>query len=836
MKKKLGHFIVLIFATTGLIYAQVSQIVKDFENSDKGTDGFYIAGGDIVTGLSQNINSLYGGILETQINVDSGGTAIIQVDNFNQFWTASKEGAQFLTIDVFVPEDFPDSSIVQLWEMDQNWKGTFYSPSNLDGGRTMAKGFWNTFIFEIKREYQNDPDNYNLWNVNMGLEIKIYNSWTGSILIDNVTLWSISMIIDDFEQDMNGWASSGEVFSTLPTWVNHVQYGGVVEMAVANNTEKTIAGDISLSNISLGWTDSTVSAVIMAMDIYIPEDFPDSSYFRFYNIDQLNQSLKRTIYSPSTLDFGEKSTLIKKGVWNTIAFEVKQQYAVDTVNYFPWAQIQAGLEVNIDTVYSGTLYIDNLRLYSKETLLPISPSKLATENSVVFDFEDPAEGESGITIGWGEAVASLNRIDHPDYGGILEAVVSVDGAGSFSTEVSSFDNGWTEENEGPAFLSVDVFVPENFPDNSYIKFWQMDETKLQQKFNLYSPSFLDGGRPIKKGAWNTLIFDIRRFDQISGDTYNPANPVSMGIEVQMNNDFTGSIYFDNFALLGACRTNGSKDFDETGDIYGLETADTEVIKDIKLVNTISGGVLSFNISADTVLNGTITFNDFNNLWIQESAGPALLITDIYIPADFPDSSFIQIWEMDKTHWNWQALLYGPIELNIAGWHRTNLIKKGEWNTIMFDIRQSYQSNPDLFFPWQLVSMGFQFAMSKAWSGTIYVDNFCFVDTAAHLSTGIAMEENLTMEFNLAQNYPNPFNPSTKIQYTVGTIHESNVQNVNLSIYNTLGQKVVTLVNKKQSAGNYQVEWNAGSLSSGVYLYRLKTDQGFVQTRKLILLK
>lgn len=86
------------------------------------------------------------------------------------------------------------------------------------------------------------------------------------------------------------------------------------------------------------------------------------------------------------------------------------------------------------------------------------------------------------------------------------------------------------------------------------------------------------------------------------------------------------------------------------------------------------------------------------------------------------------------------------------------------------------------------------------------------------------------EFDLKQNYPNPFNPSTQIQYSLA---ENGI--VNLSIYNMLGQKVAELVNANQEAGEYQISWNAGSLSSGVYIYRLST-KGNTFTKRMMLIK
>ena len=90
------------------------------------------------------------------------------------------------------------------------------------------------------------------------------------------------------------------------------------------------------------------------------------------------------------------------------------------------------------------------------------------------------------------------------------------------------------------------------------------------------------------------------------------------------------------------------------------------------------------------------------------------------------------------------------------------------------------------------------------------------------------------EFKLYQNYPNPFNPSTIISYSLP--ENSNVQ---LTIYNILGNKVTTLINKEQNAGKHEVEFNPslvkGGMSSGIYFYTLRTG-GSLLTKKLVYLK
>jgi hypothetical protein len=85
-------------------------------------------------------------------------------------------------------------------------------------------------------------------------------------------------------------------------------------------------------------------------------------------------------------------------------------------------------------------------------------------------------------------------------------------------------------------------------------------------------------------------------------------------------------------------------------------------------------------------------------------------------------------------------------------------------------------------------------------------------------------------FELSQNYPNPFNPTTAIGYQLSAVSQ-----VELSVYNLLGQKVVTLVSERQQAGSHQVEWDASAFASGVYYYRLEAGE-FVEVKKMILLR
>jgi photosystem II stability/assembly factor-like uncharacterized protein len=91
-------------------------------------------------------------------------------------------------------------------------------------------------------------------------------------------------------------------------------------------------------------------------------------------------------------------------------------------------------------------------------------------------------------------------------------------------------------------------------------------------------------------------------------------------------------------------------------------------------------------------------------------------------------------------------------------------------------------------------------------------------------------EIISAQFSLEQNYPNPFNPSSVISYQLPVN-----SNVTLKVYDILGNEVATLVNEEKSAGQYEVEFSAEGLTSGIYFYQLRSGS-FIETKKMILMK
>ena len=93
-----------------------------------------------------------------------------------------------------------------------------------------------------------------------------------------------------------------------------------------------------------------------------------------------------------------------------------------------------------------------------------------------------------------------------------------------------------------------------------------------------------------------------------------------------------------------------------------------------------------------------------------------------------------------------------------------------------------------------------------------------------------VNNSIPSDFSLSQNYPNPFNPSTKIKFSV-----PQTSYVSLRIYDMLGNEITTLVNEELAQGEYNVDFIASDLSSGVYFYQLRTNE-FNEIKKMVLLR
>ena len=121
------------------------------------------------------------------------------------------------------------------------------------------------------------------------------------------------------------------------------------------------------------------------------------------------------------------------------------------------------------------------------------------------------------------------------------------------------------------------------------------------------------------------------------------------------------------------------------------------------------------------------------------------------------------------------------------------------------------------------------AFQGGW-GWLAIDEI-MITNATLVETDVASEPSATpTTFALMQNYPNPFNPNTNIQFQI-----LKHGHVTISVYNSLGEQVATLVDGNMNSGTHHVTFDAADFSSGIYYYRIQAD-GYSQVKKMLLLK
>ncbi|MBK7868102.1 MAG: T9SS type A sorting domain-containing protein [Ignavibacteriales bacterium] len=117
-----------------------------------------------------------------------------------------------------------------------------------------------------------------------------------------------------------------------------------------------------------------------------------------------------------------------------------------------------------------------------------------------------------------------------------------------------------------------------------------------------------------------------------------------------------------------------------------------------------------------------------------------------------------------------------------------------------------------------------------------VEQFDVAESNINILTGIKGEGSIPREYELSQNYPNPFNPETRITFGI-----PEASTITLEIFNSLGEKMTTLFSEEKSAGYYNVNWNAMTFPTGIYIVRMtatstESRKSFSQIKKMVLVK
>ena len=390
-----------------------------------------------------------------------------------------------------------------------------------------------------------------------------------------------------------------------------------------------------------------------------------------------------------------------------------------------------------------------------------------------------------------------------------------------------------------SIASTGIFTPSDHPDSGYVYSKSNGRTDscfvktYDFKYFIISPKL--------------AVTDTLRTLQLSIDTYD-ADLVKHDLAIT------------KFKLTSTNPSVGT--IDSTGTFTGKKNGITNIIascngySDTSLVRVESAsGIVSLDL-LDNLSGWRYEGTNLDSLSVtlatdQKSAGNASFKINykltydvsvssymVYLYKDLPvygipDSIYLDAKSDGRRH----RLYYSFSDAN-SGMFRA-LAKRYLNNSLAFDVVNTPMTGltpltgtSDMIPPLTLKRIEIQLAgdlvQGQSTSGTIYVDNLRLKYPGT--VTDVEQTPLLPALFRLEQNFPNPFNPATTIQYDVPSR-----THVALVVYNVLGQRVAELVHEEKDAGHYAIRFDASSLSSGVYLYRLQAGS-YVQTRKLVLLK
>lgn len=333
---------------------------------------------------------------------------------------------------------------------------------------------------------------------------------------------------------------------------------------------------------------------------------------------------------------------------------------------------------------------------------------------------------------------------------------------------------------------------------------------------------------------------------------NAIDSISQVTLTSSNNPTAG-----NSQTVVDCDTNGilqgNPGANQTWNFTTLTRLDSNLLNWVTAASTPYTAQFSTSNIAST--NDNTNYNYFttsaSNLFTNGTAGPGIIIpyTDAELYMQYPfsyNSSFSDNFSADYTLNGTATRRTGTINVTGDAWGTINLPFGSFPNALrvkyVLHTKDSSNNGTPMVFVTDLTSYVW-FVPGKKYPvfeiiynsisfngvpfGTTKLVNYCSNSTPIGITS---ISSQVPERFTLHQNYPNPFNPETNIRFDI--LYKGDVA---LKVYDNLGREIQTLVNENLSPGSYKVDFNASSLPSGAYFYRL-TANDFTQTRKMMIIK
>jgi len=269
-------------------------------------------------------------------------------------------------------------------------------------------------------------------------------------------------------------------------------------------------------------------------------------------------------------------------------------------------------------------------------------------------------------------------------------------------------------------------------------------------------------------------------------------------------DKDGTIYFGSaYGTFYAVNPDGSEKWNYNMPVVTMQHGSS--IENSAAID--NDGTIYFNNRGYDTLTALYVDGKYKRSWSGGYASPAIGSDDTI----YTGSYFNQLFAVDRDGGvKWNFITDGPIDSSPVI-DENGIIYVGCRDGYLYAVDTGIKSGLKNT-PWPMLGQ-----------------NPRHTSNAADYEETVNVEDSLPTEFYL-QNYPNPFNSSTIIKYKI----PENTK-VNLDVYNISGQKIKTLVDRIESKGLHQVKFDASNLSSGVYFYQLKIQDG-IKTEKMLLVK
>jgi len=514
MKSKfLLSIAILVFMISFPVFGQV---VADFETDE---NGFVIGWGGSITNLSQvaDPSGITDGVLAISVDADLGdGKAAIKKPGPLEY-----AGAKAIAYSIWLPAGTPDDLVIKVWVQANGWKWnddkylaadigkeTWFPIYFNSGARTLPEGTFEEMGIEIYAAELTGAD----------------TAWAADVYLDNVTLLGVEPeVFADFENDESGFVVG---------WGN-----GIQSLAQVADPTGLSAGVLAIDyNADEGDTKAAIkksgpiehmNANLIAYNIWLPANTPDDLLIKIWVQANGWQWNDDKVFARD----------LAKEAWVQIFFSADRRTLPEGTFEEMGLEIYGGDLTGADTTFAGMIYLDNGSFLSTNT----------GKKWVQADFENESAGTSGFTDkNWGPAMDGLAWGADPTgtSTGVLTSNWTFTGneSGEKDSFGKFFDLGWTESDTGATSVSIDVFVPQDFPTDLTFSFWGANDPWIEAQFKLADTT-------LAAGAWNTLVFDV--IGNVENG-YDPLGSKELGLQIFSLTAVTynSEIVFDNLTLWG----------------------------------------------------------------------------------------------------------------------------------------------------------------------------------------------------------------------------------------------------------------------------------------------